>query len=237
MANEEHFAKRATFYLATLHAQQLLSGEEYGLLAPTVAICILDHVRFRQRARLHSAYLLREREDGDVLTEDVQIHFIELPKFVKRDPDELVTPAEKWLHMLRFAQNYTRGGGALPEKLSSEEGVAMVFDKMQRAQSDEEVRAWALSRKMGEHDQATRERVARDEGLQQGLQLGRQEGRQEGRVEGRQEGHVEGRHEVARDMLDEGYDVSVVARLTRLSEAEVLAMRIDSNEGKRTPEA
>ncbi|NDD29118.1 MAG: Rpn family recombination-promoting nuclease/putative transposase [Proteobacteria bacterium] len=166
-------------------------------------------MRFPTRKSLHSVYLLRERDHGDVLTDDLQIHFFELPKFKKHDVRELATPADHWLHMLRFAQEYIRGGMRLPEKLSTEEGVAMAFDKMQRAQSDEEVRAWMFSREKFTRDVATSLANAREDGLQQG----------------RQQGSLEGRRETARRLLAEGFEVAVVARSTQLTAAEVEALR------------
>lgn len=162
-----------------------------------MSVWLLDHVRFPQRASLHSNYLLGEREHGDVLTEDLQIHFIELLKFAKQDVNELYTQVDKWLHMIRFAEEYARGGGPLPEKLRTEEGVAMAFAKMQRAQSDEEVRVWTESREKFRLNVAARLANA----------------------------HEEGRRETARRMLAKGYDVTEIAQLTDLTEAEVEALR------------
>ena len=221
VASERHFEKRATFYVTKTHTQQIADGEEYAMIAPTVSIWLVDHVRFPERDNLHSTYLLREREHGDVLTEDLQIHFIELPKFGKHEVNELGTPVEKWLHMLRFAQEYARGRGRLPEKLRAEEGVAMAFDKMQHAQSDEEVRSWVESREKFRRDVATRLANAREDGVEEGRQLGVEEGRQLGVEEGRPLGNLDGRRETALRMLAKGYDPAEVARMTDLTEAEV----------------
>ena len=229
VASERYFQKRATFYLSKLHSRQLRKGEQYGQIAPSVGICLLDHIRFPERENLHSTYLLRERQHGDVLTGDLQLHFIELPKFAKRDVNDLCTPAEHWLHLLRFSHEYRRGGVPLPEKLMAEDGVAMAYDKMKRAQSREDVRGWVEMREKGHHDFVSGLAGAREDGVLEGLQRGREQGLQEGRQQGLEQGmdlgSVGARRETARRLLSEGLDVALVARSTQFSEAEVEALR------------
>jgi predicted transposase/invertase (TIGR01784 family) len=69
------------------------------------------------------------------------------------------------------------------------------------------------------------EQRARQKGRQEGLQEGRQEGLQEGRQEGLQEGEQKGRQEaiykIARQLLDNGVDRSIVVQATGLSNDEL----------------
>ena len=59
-------------------------------------------------------------------------------------------------------------------------------------------------------------RYARAQGLEEGLEEGREQGREEGRaVEKRQ---------LARNMLAEGLNLAMVAKISELTEAEVLAL-------------
>lgn len=76
----------------------------------------------------------------------------------------------------------------------------MDLDEKQRVQSDEEASAWALSRNMFQHDQATRLAAAREEGYQERLRLGREEARRKA---------PRWRQEIARRMLDEGFEIPV----------------------------
>ncbi|WLR51759.1 Rpn family recombination-promoting nuclease/putative transposase [Bacillus tianshenii] len=54
---------------------------------------------------------------------------------------------------------------------------------------------------------------------------GREEGRQEGIQEGRQEGLREVKKEVARKMLQEGFAVEQIMKITDLSEEEVAKLK------------
>lgn len=225
VAREPYFPERLVYYLATMHTQQLSPGARYARTAPSVIVCLLDHVMFPQHDDVIDVYELRGRRRGNVLSDHVQIHLVELPKFTKTSVDELSSPADHWLHLIRFAHEYARGAGTLPAKLTGEEGVAMAFDKMKHAMSDEEVRAWAMSREKGQWAIAASLYDAEQRGLEAGRQEGLEAGRQEGLEVGRQEGRQESLCETARRLLAEGLDVALIARATGFTADEVEALR------------
>ena len=70
-------------------------------------------------------------------------------------------------------------------------------------------------------DQVARENDARAEGMEKG----RVEGMEKGRVEGMEKGRAERNKEVARQMLKEGVDISMICRYTGLTEKEVEALK------------
>lgn len=209
VARQPHFPERLVYYLGTMHTQQLAPGEMYARTAPSVIVCLVDHILFPHYDDVIEVYELRGRRRGHVLSDHMQIHLVELPKFTKTSVDELASPADLWLHLIRYAHEYARGGGGLPEKLSAEEGVSMAYDKMKHAMSDEEVRAWAMLREKGQRDIASSIYNAEQRGLETG----------------RQEGEVKKQQEIARSMLSEGLHVALIARTTGLSAAEVEALR------------
>jgi predicted transposase/invertase (TIGR01784 family) len=76
------------------------------------------------------------------------------------------------------------------------------------------------------------ETVGRDIGYKEGQEIGLQEGRQKGLQEGRQEGRQEGvevaKTEIILNGFTEGLSVSMLARITNLSEDQVIRI-IESN--------
>ena len=56
------------------------------------------------------------------------------------------------------------------------------------------------------------------------MEEGRKEGREEGREEGMQQGEAHARRLLARNMLAEGMSPATIARISGLSEAEVMAL-------------
>ena len=61
----------------------------------------------------------------------------------------------------------------------------------------------------------------REEGLVEGRKEGLVEGRKEGLVEGRKEGRKEGAIRIAQNMKQEGLPVSLITKMTGLSEEEI----------------
>ena len=97
--------QRMLFYWSRLYVGQLASGADYYQLAPTISVNVLNFVELPGED-YHSVFTLRRQEDGYRLIEDLELHFLELPKMraLKRLPR---TPLEKWLFYLNNAEGET----------------------------------------------------------------------------------------------------------------------------------
>lgn len=91
---------RLLFYWARLYGSQLVEGDEYGVLRPTISICFVNQVMFRQRATFHSAFRLLELGSQVCLTEHQELHLLEIPKF-HREIEDLREPLDFWLYFLK----------------------------------------------------------------------------------------------------------------------------------------
>jgi predicted transposase YdaD len=69
------------------------------------------------------------------------------------------------------------------------------------------------------------EQRGREEGKQEGIELGKQEGIELGKQEGIELGKQEGIEAVARNMLNNGIDVALIAQMTGLTIEQVTALR------------
>ena len=76
-------AERATYYLASLYSGQLVRGEDYEELRPVKSILWLNGTLRPLGDRFHSTFSLREDEDHTRLTEQLELHFLCLPKLAK----------------------------------------------------------------------------------------------------------------------------------------------------------
>lgn len=79
---------RLVYYTSALYSSQLLEGESYTAVTPAICICFLSRVLFPLEQNGHLTFSLREQTRAIQLTEDVQIHTIELPKY---NQGELIT--------------------------------------------------------------------------------------------------------------------------------------------------
>ena len=96
--------QRLAYYVSSLYVSQLGEGEEYVGLRPAVSICLLDQVLFREVSDPHLDFRLRDDRHQLSLTDDLQVHLLELPKYNPKSEDlAAASQLEKWLYFFRFA--------------------------------------------------------------------------------------------------------------------------------------
>ena len=217
VCNHLAYVPRALYYLARLFGGQGAPGEGYEQLGKTIGISLLDFNLFPDRADLHSTYHFHDAVHGHRLTDLMEMHFIELVKFRDDKPRALMTPFEKWLHVLKFGELYERGDAPLPRELENEEGIVMAIDRLRRAWADDDLREYIESREKARMDEVSRLHHARNEGKAEGRAEGKAEGKAEGRAEGKAEGRAEGVRDAARRMLETGMDRETVCRVLDLA--------------------
>ena len=169
MQSQVHNAliSRFLYYWARLHAMQLTVGHHYEKLCPTVSVIILKE-SLLPIAKAHSKFRVLETETGHELTDDLDIHFVELPKIALGHDD---TALASWMRFLLAGNE---------EEL---EEVAM---------SDPNIRRAADALKVLSEDPAAQE-LARERELGQiNLKIMRQFEYEAGEARGRAEGRVEG---------------------------------------------
>ena len=185
--------ERLTYYAATQLVEQLSAGQGYESLQPSIGICILDAVIFGQVNDVHLDFRLIDAKHGVTLTEHLQIHLLELPKYVLLSHNAIITdPIEQWCYFFTRARTLTAEEimQRLPHPVFSESaGVLKMIAR------DPDQRRLYEARLKVERDARAKLDFARQEG--------REEGREQGRQEGRQQGEAVGKVKVLRDLLDE----------------------------------
>lgn len=107
LSNQNDMVKRTLYYWSRLFSEQLRRGEVYQDLRPTITINICDFTLFSQTDYYHSTYHLYEdtvlkrlHPEDDVL----EIHFIEMKKFIQAWHEETLDPWDdllvRWLLLL-----------------------------------------------------------------------------------------------------------------------------------------
>lgn len=158
--------QRLAYYASSLYVEQLTEGQDYPLLRPAISICVLDTVMFPKLPDMHLDFRFREDRHGEVLTDDIQIHTIELPKYERPVNNERITePLEKWAYFLRFASTSTPAelvDWLADEEFSEATGVLEMISKTPNE------RALYQSRLKFQRDERARMLNARQEGVQIG---------------------------------------------------------------------
>jgi predicted transposase/invertase (TIGR01784 family) len=182
---------RLAFYVASQYTGQMQEGDHYRDLTPSIGICVLSGILFKEVPDLHLDFRLRSHQPAVKLTDSLQIHLLELPKYaLPRDNEQITDPIEKWAYFLRQAT------GSSPQQLVDRLGeevfaeAAGVLEMI--AKSPRERELYEARLKM-QRDEQSRIDAATDQA--------RAEGQAQGRVEGLSAGRLIGRIQVLQDLL------------------------------------
>ena len=181
VANEYNIPKRTLYYWSGLYHDQLTEGKEFQDLRQTITINILDFIWFKDdKERYHRTFHVREDSTGELLNEDLEIHFLEKKKVtdIENLPED---PLKSWMVFLNNVQG---------EEM---EAIAVNNPPIKKALTIEEA---FMRNKQERRIYELREKARLDE-------LSALEGSEaKGRAEGRAEGKVEASREAICEYLD-----------------------------------
>ena len=180
--------KRLTYYAAKLLIEQLGESDQYADLKPSISICLLDAIMFRDEKALQHAFQLRTTS-GLSLTDCLQVRVFELPKYVIPSDNEPITdPVEQWLYFFRDAGNCTPEELArrLPDPVFNE--ATGVLEMIARNPKERQVYDDRLK---AERDEWARTAQAKLDGLEEGMEKGLEKGLEKGRRQGQIIGKIE----------------------------------------------
>jgi len=127
--NVEGFEKRILYNAAKAYSIQLDTGEDYTLLNPVIALTITDFEMFPNLDKVISRFVLKERDYlVDYLIYDIELVFVELPKFGKK-LEELETLTDKWIYFLKNAKSLE----VVPEQMGEVQAIKKAFEVANRA--------------------------------------------------------------------------------------------------------
>ena len=202
--NVEGFEQRILYNAAKSHSSQLVKGQKFHLLNPVIAITITDFVMFSDIPEYKSVFSLFDKKHLVEYNGDIELIFIELPKFTKPET-ELVDIIDKWIF-------FVKNSGSLeyiPETLSQSPAIVHAFEIANEARLTPE-----------EHE-AQWKRLDFIM-LQQGsIEYAEKTGRAKGLAEGKAEGMTKERLENARKMKQIGVATDIIMQVTGLSRAEI----------------
>ncbi|MGL5380606.1 Rpn family recombination-promoting nuclease/putative transposase [Clostridium sp.] len=102
LTDQKNMDKRTLFYWSRIYNRGIIKGEDYSSLNKVITINILDF-NFIDLDKFHTEFTLRESEHTAYkLTDVLEIHFIEMPKFKKLSNKDLENDRlQRWLMFLR----------------------------------------------------------------------------------------------------------------------------------------
>ena len=142
------------------------------------------------------------KEEEEIASKYLEMHYIELPKFKKKNPDTkekldqwlwLISGKEEKIEMAEKENEEVKKAVRTLEQISADPKEREMYDSIIQAEFLESI---------------TRQKM---------LDMGREEGREEGR----QEGEKKKQKEIAKKMKEKGIDTKIIQDVTSLTEEEI----------------
>ena len=212
--DQHNIDKRSPTYLTKIYSDQLKEGEQYIEVKKVVVINILNFDYYKRNSYHSVARMMfeesKENEKVDLgyivedkyATKDLKMHFIELPKFRKKDPD-MSNKLEQWLCLICDEEDKIKMAESKNEEI---EKAKKELEKLAMNPEDRELYELRL-------------KAIRDE-----MNI-RYSGYIDGMAEGRAEGKAEGKTEIAKKMLKKCMKIEDIIELTGLSQEEIAKLK------------
>lgn len=223
--NTPFYADRSVYYGGRLVNSALASGEEYDKMKKSIVISIINGKLFPHSEKLHTVFQLREPEQGFLLSDRLELHFIELGKVDGRKKVDEMDAVEKLAAYMRYAGEADQEPYLCQLIKTGGEAIEMTEKLFKELTEDQIAFELRESQIRYEHDQASWKAYFKNEGLREGRQEGLQEGRQEGRQEGLQEGLEQG--------LEQGKRIALIdmicKKLAKGKSPQTIAIELDED--------
>lgn len=194
VVNNRNIIDRTLYYWSGLHHNNLKRGKDYKETIKTISINILNYNEFEE-GPYHEVARLKREYQNEVLTEKMEMHFIQIPKFIeeKRGTE---TKIEQWLQFISQENQ-----GEVEKAMEKNEKVRKAFGQYKTLTGDEYEKRLAFLKERAIKDEIS----AINNGIAQGIE----------------QGMVEKSKEIARKLLKLGMKIEEIMEITELPKEEI----------------
>ena len=209
------FVKRTLFYWAKMYIEGFKEGQAYNSLHKCITINIIAD-GFNLNDAVHSEYLLQEKEVHTMLTDVLEIHFLDLQaaKRIKEEGKEESKRSQliNWLKFIGTSDKKERAMIAMKSPI-----LQMLNEKIDILTLSPVERKLYESRMKLKSDITTISETQFSAGVERGKSLGLAEGKSLGLAEGSRQKALE----TARLMKQASCEITFIEKMTGLSKEEV----------------
>ena len=208
--NQYNMDKRSSTYITKIYSDQLKEGDSYVEVKKVAVINILNF-NYYERNSYHSVGRMKfenskENEKVDMgyileeqyVTDDLEMHFIELPKFRKKNPD-ISSKLDQWLWLICGEEEKIKMAKNENEKIKEAKSE---LEKLEMSPEDRELYELRLK--------AIRDEInIRESGYTDGMKDGEEKGKKQKSIE------------IAKNMLKKQIPLELIEELTGISQSEI----------------
>ena len=208
--DEGDMRERTLYYWAKLYEGQLAEGNRYHALHKAITVNILKFNEIGNE-RYHNVFHVREDTDGSLLTDRLEIHFLELPK-LRHQAIGVEQRLVRWLTFLTV-----RSKERMAELVKGDAVMEKAMTTLEVLSQDERTRMLYEARQKALHDYASAIGNAEERGIEKGIEMGIGKGMEMGIGKGK----LEAAKSIARALLASGIDWDIIAKTTGLSKEQI----------------
>ncbi|PEZ06887.1 ATPase [Bacillus sp. AFS018417] len=205
LRNTHDMIKRSLYYWSKLYTSQMQEGMPYRSLRKTITINLLDFILFSNDESFHTIGQLWNTNTQQILSNDIEIHFVEIPKLVRQWREEKVNPWEnafvRWMLLLPAHEDEHLTQTLEEIAMNQDPILQKAISKWENMSHDSSFRTAYEAREKLLLDEQAKLAHAREEGLEEGLE--------------------KGKFQLIRGMHKNGMPLEDIAKFTGLSTEEV----------------
>ena len=208
--NQYNMDKRSSTYITKIYSDQLKEGDSYVEVKKVAVINILNF-NYYERNSYHSVGRMKfenskENEKVDMgyileeqyVTDDLEMHFIELPKFRKKNPD-ISSKLDQWLWLICGEEEKIKMAKNENEKIKEAKSE---LEKLEMSAEDRELYELRLK--------AIRDEInIRESGYTDGMKDGEEKGKKQKSIE------------IAKNMLKKQIPLELIEELTGIPKEKI----------------
>ena len=224
--NEHNIEKRDTYYLSSNYVNELKEGEPYTNCKKSIVINILNFSYYKRNEYHSVARMIFERpkeeekvemgyeKEDRYMTEDLEVHIIELPKFKKKNP-KMHTKLEEWLWLFIGSDEKVNEASKKNKEIEKIKKKLASMSLSPEERNNYEYRLKAI------RDEADAIEFATRKGLEQGLAQGLEQGIEQGIEQGQAQGIAQKTEEFVKKLLERNTKIEDIIELTGITEDEL----------------
>ena len=199
----KNFFERTLYYWSKNYSSVLKKGNQYEKLRPVISINLIDDILFnRTDNRMHTCYLLKEKNSNEILTDHLQLHYVEIPKFDENA--DIKKELKNWILFLKSNKEED-----MSQLLKEDTIFEKAINKYNYFTDNKDL--------LNEYDRREAFLVYQSSIMRDFKEEGREEGIKEGKLEGIKERN----YAIAKNLKKSGLDMKFISENTGLSIEEI----------------
>jgi len=194
VADKGNFDKRIQYYTSKAYGLQIVKGEDYHLLKPTIFIGILNF-NFLESTTYVTKHIICNPETKERILKDFEYNFIELLKF-KKEIKDCKTLVDKWIYFIKNAENLD----VIPDDITDKGLKEAYHDADQMTWTQKEIELYDYA-KMRERDAIEEREKAIKNAVESAVE----------------NALVNEKIETAKEMINENFSKEQISKITKLS--------------------